>query len=302
MKIEHLQYFIVLANSSSISKAAEKLFISQQQLNRIITSLEEEVQTKLLSRTTNGVSLTEEGQDFLAYARNIVSEYSALRNHFYLRQSPDNFHLQTPQAECKAFLTPCLSIYASEIIHNLQKIAPNIKLTLYDKTTKLNENYFDDDALCFWAVAITPDDLLLPDGQRLQALTIGESQAYFVYNKVLHQFEQAPRNSNDLMTFAFSHVYADTPHKEKLNLVSANVHQLLDSVVQNDTICTLPDFVLPKVQPLYPDIAFLHMPEMLSSIYVVHPASHPLTDADDIVINFMKSYIQNLQLLAKLNP
>ena len=44
------------------------------------------------------------------------------------------------------------------------------------------------------------------------------------------------------------------------------------------------------------------MPEMLSSIYVVHPASHPLTDADDIVINFMKSYIQNLQLLAKLNP
>ena len=32
MKIEHLQYFIVLANSSSISKAAEKLFISQQQL------------------------------------------------------------------------------------------------------------------------------------------------------------------------------------------------------------------------------------------------------------------------------
>ncbi len=73
MKIEHLQYFIVLANSSSISKAAEKLFISQQQLNRIITSLEEEVQTKLLSRTTNGVSLTEEGQDFLLPMREILS-------------------------------------------------------------------------------------------------------------------------------------------------------------------------------------------------------------------------------------
>lgn len=302
MKIEHLQYFIVLANSSSISKAAKKLFISQQQLNRIITSLEEEVQTKLLSRTTNGVSLTEEGQDFLSYARNIVSEYSALKYHFCLRQRSDDFYPQTPLAECKAFLTPCLSIYASEIIHNLQRIAPNIKLTLYDKTTKLNESYFDDDALCFWAVEIAPDDLLLPDGRCLQALAIGESQAYFVYNKALHRFKQAPSNSNALMTFAFSHVYADTPHKEKLNLVSANVHQLLDSVMQNDTLCTLPDFVLPKVQALYPEVAFLYLPEMLAPIYVVHTSHHPLTDADHIVIHFMKSYIQNLQLLVKQSP
>lgn len=302
MKIEHLQYFIVLANSSSISKAAEKLFISQQQLNRILTALEDEIDTKLLSRTTNGISLTEAGQDFLTYAKNIVSEYSALKSHFYLLQNPAAFHSELPPAECKAFLTPCLSIYASEIIHTLQKIIPSLKLTIYDKTTKLNESYFDSEALCFWAAHLVPEDLLLPNGQTLDTLLIGESQAYFVYNKALHQFEQAPQNSDVLSTSALSHVFADTPHNESLNLVSSNVHQLLDSVTQNDNSCVLPDFVLPKVQPLYPDIAFLPMPNGCAPIYAVYPAEHPLTEADKIVINFIKSFLQNLQLLAKQVP
>ena len=299
MKIEHLQYFIVLANSSSISKAAEKLFISQQQLNRILTALEEEVDAKLLSRTTNGITLTADGQDFLTYAQNIVNEYSSLKSHFYPRKHPTPVHLQTPPSECRAFLTPCLSIYANELLFMLQKAAPNIQLTFYDKTTRLNEGYYDHDALCFWASYIAPEDLTLADGQILKTRTIGESQAYFAYNKTLRQYEQAPHNSDALMTSAFTHVFPDLAHNDKLTLVSSNVYQLLESVLQNNNICTLPDFVLPKMRHLYPDIAFLPIDKAIAPIYVVYSALHELTPADEIVIDFVHSYIQNLQDLLK---
>lgn len=299
MKIEHLQYFIVLANSSSISKAAEKLFISQQQLNRIITSLEEEVDAKLLSRTTNGITMTEDGQDFLTYAQNIVNEYSALKSHFYLRKNPITINPQTPPAECRAFLTPCLSIYANELLLMLQKAAPNIQITFYDKTTRLCEGYYDHEALCFWASYITPDDLTLPDGQTLKTLVIGESQAYFAYNKALRQYEHAPHSSNDLMTSTFSHVFSDQLHSEKYNIVSSNVHQLLESVLQNNNVCTLPDFVLPKMRHLYPDIAYLPIDKAITPIYVAYPSQHELTKADEVVIDFVRSYIRNLQDLLK---
>lgn len=298
MKIEHLQYFVTLASSSSISKAAGKLFISQQQLNRIITALEEEVQAKLFYRTTNGVSLTVDGQDFLLHARNIISEYTALMNHFSLRHSAKSNHLSMSQAECTVFLTPCLSLYGSEIIHNLHNIAPNIKLILYDKTTKLNENYFDRDALCFWAADTTPEDLMLSDGQCLHAEPIGNCHAYFAYNKTLHNLAPIPDCDYALTTATLSHVFAISSNKEQLSLVASNVHQLLDSVLYNDTNCTLPDFVLPKVHSLYPDIAFLRI-SGASTIQVLYPTTHLLTAADKIVIDFMKSYIQNLQLLAE---
>ena len=83
MRLEHLQYFITLANSPSINKAAEKLFISQQQLNRIITTLENDVNAELFHRTTNGISLTENGRIYLQYAQKIINEYTELKNHFY---------------------------------------------------------------------------------------------------------------------------------------------------------------------------------------------------------------------------
>ncbi len=87
MKIEHLRYFISVANTKSINHAAKELYISQQQLNNILTSLEEEMQLTLLVRTNKGVSLTEDGAEFVKYAEKILTDYSAMQNHFYVKHS-----------------------------------------------------------------------------------------------------------------------------------------------------------------------------------------------------------------------
>jgi DNA-binding transcriptional LysR family regulator len=71
MDVRRLKYFIVTAEERSISRAAEKLHITQPPLTRHIQSLEEELGVQLFTRTNWGVELTQAGTELLGHARNI---------------------------------------------------------------------------------------------------------------------------------------------------------------------------------------------------------------------------------------
>jgi DNA-binding transcriptional LysR family regulator len=76
MELRHVRYFVAVADSLSFTKGAEKLRIAQPSLTRQIKHLEEELRVQLLNRSTKQVTLTKEGECFLAGARRLLS-YSA---------------------------------------------------------------------------------------------------------------------------------------------------------------------------------------------------------------------------------
>lgn len=67
MDIRELKYFIAVAESGSISKAAEKLYITQPNLSRQLQKLEDDLGQKLLVRGNKSTTLTEAGR--LLYKR-----------------------------------------------------------------------------------------------------------------------------------------------------------------------------------------------------------------------------------------
>ena len=69
-----LQAFVCIANELNFSRAAIALNTSAPRLTRVIQSLEQEVGIKLLARTTHSVSLTLEGEEFLASAQRMLAE------------------------------------------------------------------------------------------------------------------------------------------------------------------------------------------------------------------------------------
>jgi len=73
MELRHLRYFVAVAEELSFTRAAEKLHLAQPSLTRQIHNLEEELSVRLLDRTKNQVSLTEEGKSFLVDARRLVA-------------------------------------------------------------------------------------------------------------------------------------------------------------------------------------------------------------------------------------
>jgi len=78
MELRHLRYFIAVAETGSLTVAAERrLFTSQPSLSRQIRDLEEEVGADLFSRSARGVELTAAGKAFLDHVRLALSQVDA---------------------------------------------------------------------------------------------------------------------------------------------------------------------------------------------------------------------------------
>ena len=69
MTLQQLKYAVTVAECRTISKAAEKVFISQPSLTAAIRQLEDEMNVKIFSRTNKGIEITKDGEIFLSYAR-----------------------------------------------------------------------------------------------------------------------------------------------------------------------------------------------------------------------------------------
>jgi LysR family hca operon transcriptional activator len=70
MELRHLRYFVAVAETGSLTEAAERrLHTAQPSLSRQIRDLEHQVGAELLTRSVHGVQLTAAGQAFLEHAR-----------------------------------------------------------------------------------------------------------------------------------------------------------------------------------------------------------------------------------------
>lgn len=74
MNIQHLRYAIEVAKTGSITKAAENLFMGQPNLSKAIRELETSLNIRLFRRSSRGVLPTAEGEEFLQYARGIITQ------------------------------------------------------------------------------------------------------------------------------------------------------------------------------------------------------------------------------------
>ena len=78
MTLQQLHYAIVIAETGSMNKAAERLYITQPSLTAVVKELENELGIIIFHRSGRGVSLTGDGQEFITYARQLYHQYEEL--------------------------------------------------------------------------------------------------------------------------------------------------------------------------------------------------------------------------------
>ena len=87
MNMNQLKYVLEIAGSASMREVSTKLYISQPALSASIRELEEELGILIFERTNKGISLTDEGRDFISYAKKAVGQYEILEDRYLSKDS-----------------------------------------------------------------------------------------------------------------------------------------------------------------------------------------------------------------------
>lgn len=82
MKLQQLRYVVKVAECGSITEASRRLFVSQPSITASICDLENEMGVHIFERTNKGVIVSEEGETFLGYARQVLDQADLLEGKY----------------------------------------------------------------------------------------------------------------------------------------------------------------------------------------------------------------------------
>lgn len=134
MNILHMKYALEVAKAGSLSKASEVLLIAVPNISRSIKELEADIGINIFERTAKGMSLTPEGEEFIGYAKEILSQIDQVER-FYKEGSPNKqkFSISVPRAcyiaEAFAEFSKSITADAAEIFYketNSQRTISNM--------------------------------------------------------------------------------------------------------------------------------------------------------------------------------
>ena len=77
-----MRYADAVASYGSVSEAARRVFVSQPALTESIRALEEELRIAIFTRSNRGISVTREGEEFLASARQILDDAARIKEKY----------------------------------------------------------------------------------------------------------------------------------------------------------------------------------------------------------------------------
>ncbi|MGO4997852.1 LysR family transcriptional regulator [Oribacterium sp. Sow4_G1_1] len=93
MNINHLQYIVMIAQERNITKAAEKLYISQSSLSYTLSAVEKEIGQPLFFRQKQGVVITPAGEKYVEAAKKILRIHDETMRELRAMQKSTNIRL-----------------------------------------------------------------------------------------------------------------------------------------------------------------------------------------------------------------
>lgn len=128
MELRQLRYFVAVAEEGNISRAAQKIFLTQPALSRQIKTLEEEIGQCLLERQAHSIRLTAAGETLLREARELLAHADALLER--VRTTGGGLRLRVGYAP--SFAAGVLAT----AVNNFTQVHPGAQVELFDFSTK----------------------------------------------------------------------------------------------------------------------------------------------------------------------
>jgi DNA-binding transcriptional LysR family regulator len=128
MELRQLRYFVAVAEAGNISRAAQKIFLTQPALSRQIKALEGEIGQCLLKREAHSISLTPAGEALLEEARALLQQADEI---------PDRIRRSAQKVRLRVGYAPSLaSGILSVAVENFTQKHAEAQVEIFDLSTK----------------------------------------------------------------------------------------------------------------------------------------------------------------------
>lgn len=224
MYLKEFRYLLTIAAEGNITKAADKLFISQPSLSHFLSEYEKDLGFHIFHRSHFGVKLTEQGEQFLEIARKTMDEIDNLvpRHTPLPAQDCLSIHIGIPDQRAM-MLTPFFLSHARQTL-------PEIKFHIIEDTPKkLMEMLCED--LCDLFIAGSTSKRILYPGLKCNFLCSEEIKlAVPPGHDLLHRIRRNPSGEPYV-------AISDLKNRDYcLCSIERNIRQLSDEFLKNHNI------------------------------------------------------------------
>jgi len=183
INLELYRFFCEVAKAGTVTKAADKLCVTQSAVSQAIKQLEDRLDGKLFDRSARGVQLTPEGEVLFSYANNAVSLIESAEEKL---ANMKNLHegeikIGAPDTVCSVLFLRMLKKFNVE--------HPDIRILVVDCTTRQSLELIKSGAvdLSFVTLPIEEDSAIevIPIMQIHDCFVAGEEYAHLI-NSLLH--------------------------------------------------------------------------------------------------------------------
>lgn len=126
MDFKQLQHITTIAQEKNISKAAQKLYVSQSALSLSLKDIEMELDCTLFQRSTHGLSITYEGERFVDTAQRILASWDRLKREIKDIKNEKSGRVKLGMSSSRSpYILPSL-------VNNLHSIHSNIDIDVME--------------------------------------------------------------------------------------------------------------------------------------------------------------------------
>ncbi|MCF6767845.1 LysR family transcriptional regulator [Thiotrichales bacterium 19S11-10] len=293
MLLDEMRIFYHVVQQQSFSKAAERLGVSKSHISKMITKLEEDINSRLISRSTRKLLLTEAGESFYEYCSKVVETgeqgYAAM-----------NELNGKPTGVLKISIPPALALnMLSDIFSKFLLDYPDITLDirLENHTVDLIKDGYD---LALRSAVLESSNLI--------------AQRIYTFNHIIcatHNYlnhKGIPNTPKDLSRHNFA-IYGDSKSASKIvlkkqqneetinitgNFVSNQLDLIKKFMLQDACICTLPEFMITnelKDQKVVKCLEDYTTPT--SNVYAIYPEREFMLPKVRLFLQILKQYFTN---------
>lgn len=131
MELKELEYILAIAETGSISRAAERLYLAQSSVSQFLSRYEAELGARLFMRTAGGVRLTQSGEVFIRNARQMLRQYHRMKGEMRELNQPGGGHIDFGISSFRgSYLLP-------RVLDQFQRKYPGVEVVIHEHDTQV---------------------------------------------------------------------------------------------------------------------------------------------------------------------